>query len=254
MLDSLESYYSMGTQHVFDRSLGSEIREQYEQARYSLYGFINGYVQDLATLEGRNLELRADELVASRQRLEARQRKIEQRAKELGVFVEPVNIRNLGVDAIPKQAATVSPRTKVGTEPGTSAADVSARRDLAVGDTAILKAGDTLTVHSYNSPVFPPGYEPQAGYEYSVIDVEVCANAESEERLNSINPDDFTLHMPDKVRLQSRMPSVERRLQYSVLFPGEPLRGLIFFQTPIGEVPRSVIYTGRNRNHVRWLI
>jgi hypothetical protein len=279
MLDSLESHYLVGRQHVFDMSLGPEIREQYEQACYSLYRFINGFVQDLATLEERNPELRVGELVARRQRLNARQRKIEQRAKEQGVVVGPLHTRDLGSEAFPTQPAEERRRRradrreareqergrrldnsesheKPGRERGTSAGTTPALHGYRVGDTAITEAGDTLTVHSYEIPIPSPyrDEEAKAGYEYSVIDVEVCSNAESEERINTISRDDFALQMPDNTRRQSLATGKERALPYSVLLPGDPLRGLVFFQTPQDEKLIAIIYTGRNRKKAKWII
>jgi hypothetical protein len=243
MLDRLESHRIVRSRYASEISQSPEVRDQYEHTRHSLYRYIGGLLQDLDALEGRNPEWGTDELTARRRRLEARQRKLEQRAKEQGILVEPANVQSLGAEGFPKEAAKVSITPRTSGEPSAPATDSPAKRSYAVGDTAILNTGDRLTLHSYKSPVPPPGYKkPKAGYEFSVLDVEVCASSDSG-GLKYINPFNYVFQMPDNTRLEPEEQHAERELGHTNLLPDDPVRGLIFYQTPKGEKPKFVIFT-----------
>ena len=75
-----------------------------------------------------------------------------------------------------------------------------------------------------------------------VLDVEVCASSDSE-GLEYINPFDFVLQMPDNTRLKPEELHAERELEHIHLLPDDPVRGLIYFQTPKGEKPKAVIFS-----------
>jgi hypothetical protein len=49
--------------------------------------------------------------------------------------------------------------------------------------------------------------------------------------------------MPDNTRLKPEEQHAERELEHIDLLPGDPVRGLIFFQTPKGEKPKAVIFS-----------
>jgi len=151
---------------------------------------------------------------------------------------------NLGADAVPKEAVQASATPGTSVEPNAPVRDTPAKRSYTVGDTATLNTGDTLTLHSYKAPVPPPtSYDkPKAGYEFLVLDVEVCASSDSE-GLEYINPFDFVLQMPDNTRLKPEELHAERELEHIDLLPDDPVRGLIYFQTPKGEKPKAVIFS-----------
>jgi hypothetical protein len=164
---------------------------------------------------------------------------------------------NLGAEDVPKEAvqASATPETKV--EPSAPVTGTPARSGYRVGDTAILSTGDTLTLHSYESPVPPPGHKKQiTGYEFLVLDVDVCASSNSG-GLKYINPFDFVLQMPDNTRLKPEEQHAERELEHIYLLPGDPVRGLVFFQKPKGEKPKFVIFTrgvSDNVHVVKWAV
>jgi hypothetical protein len=166
---------------------------------------------------------------------------------------------NLGADDIPKEAVQASTTPGTSVKPSTPVTDTSAKRGYAVGDTVTLSTGDTLTLHSYKAPVPPPTRydKPKAGYEFLVLDVEVCASSDSE-GLEYINPLDFVLQMPDNTRLKPEQLDAERELEHiDLLLPDDPVRGLIYFQTPKGEKPKAVIFSqmGVSReNMVKWAV
>jgi hypothetical protein len=165
---------------------------------------------------------------------------------------------NLGADAVSRE--TVQASATLGTSMGPSApvTDTPAKRGYTVGDTATLNTGDTLTLHSYKAPVPPPtSYDkPKAGYEFLVLDVEVCASSDSE-GLEYINPFDFVLQMPDNTRLKPEELHAERELEHIDLLPDDPVRGLIYFQTPKVEKPKAVIFSQMavsGVNTVKWAV
>jgi hypothetical protein len=151
---------------------------------------------------------------------------------------------NLGADAVPKEAVQASATLGTSMGPSAPVTDTPAKRSYTVGDTATLNTGDTLTLHSYKAPVPPPTRydKPKAGYEFLVLDVEVCASSDSE-GLEDINPLDFVLQMPDNTRLKPEELDAERELEYTDLLPDDPVRGLLYFQTPKGEKPKAVIFS-----------
>jgi hypothetical protein len=89
----------------------------------------------------------------------------------------------------------------------------------------------------------PPSRKTQkSGYEFLVLDVEVCASSNSE-GLEYINPFNFALQMPDNTRLKPEEQHAERELEHFDLLPDDPVRGLVFFQKPKGETPKAVIFS-----------
>lgn len=89
-----------------------------------------------------------------------------------------------------------------------------------------------------------------------VLDAEVCASSNSE-GLRQIDGFDFALQMPDNTRLKPEKLSAERELGYIDLLPDDPVRGLVFFQTPKGEKPKAVIFTREvfdNVHVVKWTV
>ena len=165
---------------------------------------------------------------------------------------------NLGADAVPKEAVQASATLGTSMGPSAPVTDTPAKRSYTVGDTATLNAGDTLTLHSYKAPVPPPTRydKPKAGYEFLVLDVEVCASSDSE-GLEDINPLDFVLQMPDNTRLKPEELAAERELEYTALLPDDPVRGLLYFQTPKGEKPKAVIFSQMGVsgvNMVKWAV
>lgn len=150
---------------------------------------------------------------------------------------------NSGADAVPKEAVQAPASLGTSVEPSAPVTDTPAKRGYAVGDTVTLSTGDTLTLHSYKSPVPPPNRnEQKTGYEFLVLDVEVCASSNSE-GLEYINPFNFVLQMPDNTRLKPEEQHAERELEHIDLLPDDPVRGLIYFQTPKGEKPKAVIFS-----------
>jgi hypothetical protein len=164
---------------------------------------------------------------------------------------------NLGADAVPKEAVQASATPETSVKPSAPVTGSPAKRGYAVGDTVTLSTGDTLTLHSYESPVPPPGHKKQkTGYEFLVIDVEVCASSNSG-GLEYINPFDFVLQMPDNTRLKPEEQHAERELEHIHLLPGDPVRGLVFFQKPKGEKPKFVTFTRGvfdNVHVVKWAV
>ena len=150
---------------------------------------------------------------------------------------------NLGADAVPKEAVQASPTPGASVEPSAPLTDTPGKRGYTVGDRATLSTGDMLTLHSYKSPVPPPNRKEQkTGYEFLVLDVEVYASSNSE-GLEYINPFNFVLQMPDNTRLKPEEQHAERELEHIDLLPDDPVRGLIYFQTPKGEKPKAVIFS-----------
>jgi len=164
----------------------------------------------------------------------------------------------LGADDVPKEAVQASTTPGTSVEPSAPVTGTRAKRGYVVGDTVTLSTGDTLTLHSYKASVPPPtSYDkPKAGYEFSALDVEVCGSSNSE-GLRHINEFDFALQMPDNTRLKPEELHAERELGYIDLLPDDPVRGLVFFQTPKGEKPKAVIFTQGvfdNVHVVKWAI
>jgi hypothetical protein len=260
MLNGLENHCETGARYVSELSQSPDAKEHYKVTHHSLYRYLDGLLQDLDALEERNPQLRADEVTARRRRLEARQRKIEQRAKGQGISVEPAKVQHAGADAFPQRAAKGPTPPENSVEPSVPVTNAPAERGHAVGDTVILEGGHRLTLHSYKSSVPPPNdwRQPKAGHEFSVVDVEVWTGSEPGEQLKAINPHDFFLRMPDNTRLKTVAPQhADRELNPTRLSPGDPVRGLIFFQTPEGEKPKSVIWEDRRsgKQHTfKWAI
>ncbi len=133
----------------------------------------------------------------------------------------------------------------------THASSASANSDLNVGDTASTKSGNKLTVYSYESPIPPPDEytKPEPGKEFAAIDVEGCATPS---KSAGFNPFDFTLQMPDNTRLEADIAVKEPALNDTTLTPGDCVRGWITFQTPQGERPKFIIFTGSSI--IKWTV
>lgn len=149
-----------------------------------------------------------------------------------------------------KNLAPSSPNTSSAT---TSASFSPSSSQLAVGDTYTTPRGNQLTVLSYDSPIPAPQYErPNAGYEYSAIEVKACANSNLNGKVE-LNPVDFTLQMQDDTHVESDIDIKEPALPLVTLMPGDCVRGWVTFQTPEGQVPKYVIYD-ETFNPVKWSV
>ena len=120
---------------------------------------------------------------------------------------------------------------------------------LAVGETATTtKAGNMLTVHSYESPVAPAGSSrPEPGHEFSAVEAEGCASQATENYRMVVGPSGFALEMPDGARLRPDVRMENMTVKEPALMSAEPglgecRRGFDVFQTPEGERPELVIF------------
>jgi hypothetical protein len=235
-LDNLEYRYDVERHYAAEITYNASIREQYEQTRRSLYRYISDFSQDLDTLERRNPEFATDdELVVTRKALNERQQEIDRAAEQSGISIKPAY-------------APTPPQTP--TKPSSSSMSGSAHPDLVLGDTAISPAGDRLVIHSYEF-----GYEPEVGYEFLAIDVEVCAGENTERQLSSINPFHFILQLTDNTRAKptmnktpiSKKPLKEPLLEPVDLFPEDCARGWVTFPIPEGKHLKFVVL-----KHPRW--
>jgi hypothetical protein len=125
--------------------------------------------------------------------------------------------------------------------------------EVAVGETATLADGATVTVYSY-TPSVPPSNQfskPKSGNEFSVIDAETCAGNAA----MSLNPQSFGLQMPDNSRLDPAFSSaVEPRLNLTNLGTGDCARGYVTFETPQGQTPSFVLFEQPNAPPVKWAV
>jgi hypothetical protein len=190
----------------------------------------------LDTLERRNPEFATNEFVGARNALKEHQQEID-RAAEQGEF----SFKHTDAPTPPKASAKHL----------TSSTTRSADHSLILGDTAISPAGDRLIIHSYEF-----GYEPEDGYEFLAIDVEVCASENPESQLSSINPFYFILQLTDNTRAKptmnktpiSKKPLKEPLLEVVDLFPDDCARGWVTFPIPEGKQLKFVVL-----KHPRWI-
>ncbi|HEX6710675.1 MAG TPA: hypothetical protein VF068_10125 [Rubrobacter sp.] len=163
---------------------------------------------------------------------------------------------DVSADAVPKEAVRASATPETSEEPSTPVADTPAKRGYAVVHTATLSTGGALTLHSCESPVPPPiRKEQKPGYEFLVLDIEVCASS-NPEGLEYINPFNIVLQMPDNTRLKPEQ-HAKRELEHIHLLPDDPVRGLIYFQKPKGQKPKAVIFTQGvfdNVHLIKWAV
>jgi hypothetical protein len=101
-LDRLDSYRVVRAWYYPEISQSPEVSEQHERTCNRLYGYIGALLQDLDSLERRNLRWRTEGLTARRHRLDVRPQKIEQQAREQGILLKPTNVQNVGSETIPK--------------------------------------------------------------------------------------------------------------------------------------------------------
>ena len=143
--------------------------------------------------------------------------------------------------------------TSIATQPSTQAKTTSANPDLGIGDTSITASDNKLTVHSYESPIPPPDdyTKPDPGKAFAAIDVEGCANPDTNES-TGLNPYDFTLQMPDNTRLEPDIGAKEPALNDTTLTPGDCVRGWVTFQVPQGQKPKFVVFTGSSI--IKWAV
>ena len=120
---------------------------------------------------------------------------------------------------------------------------------LDVGETATTtKAGNMLTVLSYESPLPPAGSSrPEPGFEFSAVEAEGCASRATENYRMTVGPSGFTLEMPDGTRLRPDVRMEDMTVKEPALMTAEPglgecRRGFVLFQTPEGERPELVIF------------
>lgn len=120
---------------------------------------------------------------------------------------------------------------------------------LDIGETATTtKAGNMLTVHSYESSLRPAGSSrPEPGYEFSAIEAEGCASLATENYRMFVGPSGFALHMPDGTHLQPDVRMEDMTVREPALMSAEPglgecRRGFVVFQTPEGERPELVTF------------
>lgn len=122
----------------------------------------------------------------------------------------------------------------------------TASSELAVGETATLPSGGTVTVYSYESPLSLNGpIQPEPGSEFSAIDVEFCANPNNTMRAS---PTDFSLQMPDNTRVRARpLPDRTRpSLDPTPSLPaGDCVRGYVGFEELQGQQPTFVLLEAR---------
>lgn len=118
-----------------------------------------------------------------------------------------------------------------------------APREFREGDTVTFPSGDSVTLHSYTSPVQSEErfWQPQPGKQFATIDVEGCAGSSAGNGYATLNPFYFSLQMPDNTRLGLTIPAVIRPdLNHTNLEPGECVRGFVSFQVPQGTTPSYV--------------
>lgn len=121
--------------------------------------------------------------------------------------------------------------------------------ELALGDAfTTSRAGNTLTVLSYESPLPPAeSSRPDPGREFSAVEVEGCASRSSDDYRMLVGPAAFSLRMPDGARVQPETGMNAARVTEGALETMEPAlggceRGLVVFQTPEGERPEIVLF------------
>ena len=121
--------------------------------------------------------------------------------------------------------------------------------ELALGDTfTTSKAGNEVTVLSYESPLTPTGSSrPDPGFEFSVVEVEGCASRDPDNYRMLVGPASFSLQMPDGARVQPETGGDVARVTERALVTMEPVlggceSGLVVFQTPEGERPELVLF------------
>lgn len=121
--------------------------------------------------------------------------------------------------------------------------------ELDIGETATTtKAGNMLTVLSYESPVSSAGSSrPRPGFEFSVIEAEGCASRATENYRMFVGPSGFALQTSDGTRLQPDVRMEDMAVKEPALMNTEPglgecRRGFVVFQTPEGERPELVAF------------
>ena len=128
-----------------------------------------------------------------------------------------------------------------------------------IGDRVTSQRGNEVTVYSYQQPTPAQEFlEPQPGFEYAVIDVEACALVESEDADGIVfvmDPSQYVLEMPDNTRLTTSYigATATPRLESSVMYQGDCVRGFVDFKVPIGQRPVAVRDTGA-APPLRWLV
>ena len=95
---------------------------------------------------------------------------------------------------------------------------------LDVGETATTtKAGNMLTVRSYESSLPPTGSSrPEPGFEFSAVEAEGCASRATENYRMTVGPSGFTLGMPDGTRLRPDVRMEDMTVKEPALTTAEP--------------------------------
>jgi hypothetical protein len=121
---------------------------------------------------------------------------------------------------------------------------------LQIGQEASFDNGGSVTVHSYEQPVFSPNQfaKPKAGNDYAMLDVEGCAG----DMQATLNPFDFQGQMSDNTRLRATLiTGLEPQLHHTDLLPGDCVRGNVGLEVPQGQSPQAIIYT-QGQQTARW--
>jgi hypothetical protein len=121
---------------------------------------------------------------------------------------------------------------------------------LQIGQKATFDNGGSVTVHSYQQPVFSDNRfsQPKAGKEFAMIDVEGCGG----ENQSSMNPNYFQGQMGDNTRLQSTsITGLEPQLHHVDLLPDDCVRGNVGFEVPQGQSPQAIIFQ-QGQQTARW--
>ena len=119
---------------------------------------------------------------------------------------------------------------------------------LVVGDKAVTtEDGNELAVLSYESPVSVEGAKPEAGFEYSAIEVEGCASRSSGRDAMHIGSNGFTLRLPESGDTHAEGFDEDAKVKKPALetmdpAPGSCDRGFVTFQTPRGERADLVLF------------
>ncbi len=193
--------------------------------------------QELERLRSENEGLKADKAT-----LEKELRETRSAAAKLRTGTTPTERAERSIVATPTDRPTT---------PTTSASSGSA-----VGDTLTVESGISLTVLSYESPIPPPSFvQPDPDHDFSAVEVEWCAEPNYNGYINRASTSYFTLQMPDNTHLRgSALQAREPRLSDTPLVAlGDCVRGWVTFQTPKGEVPKFVVFSGIE-SVVKWSI
>lgn len=120
-----------------------------------------------------------------------------------------------------------------------------------VGETATLDDGNSVTVLDVRSRLAAREtvYETREGFEFFVIEAEVCVSGAAGEPAY-FTPRDFSVRVTQTVRRVASIPTKLPALRGSRVEPGDCNRGFITFQLREGEEPQAVMF--EDTSSVEW--